>query len=39
MQKKTVSGTVSLQEAETYVALLKRRSFVFTAFHFPVGRT
>jgi hypothetical protein len=37
--KKTVSGTVSLQEAEIYVALLKLRLFVFTAFHFPVGRT
>lgn len=39
MRKKTVAETVSLREAETYVALLKLRVFVFTAFHFPVGRT
>lgn len=39
MRTKTVVGTVSLLEAETYIALLKLRLFVFTAFHFPVGRT
>jgi hypothetical protein len=37
--KKTVAGTVSLLEAENYVALLTPRLFRFTAFHFPVGRT
>jgi hypothetical protein len=39
MRKKTMAGTVSLREAETYVALLTLRLFVFTAVHFPVGRT
>jgi hypothetical protein len=39
MRKKTVAGTVFLLEAETYVALLTLRLFVFAAFHFPVGRT
>jgi hypothetical protein len=39
MRKRTAAGTVSLRDAETYAALLTLRLFVFTAFHFPVGRT
>jgi hypothetical protein len=38
-RKEMLAGTVSLLEAEAYVALLKFCLFVFTAFHFPVGRT